>query len=82
MIIRTLDDVTSDALAAMQGAENPRLREIMTSLVKHLHAFVREVRLTEVEFRDAAAILNKMGSAQSGCALPKASNGSRPSTRQ
>ena len=40
---------------------NPRLREIMTSLVKHLHAFVRDVRLTEPEFRQAAAILNEMG---------------------
>ena len=61
MIIRTLDDVTADALAAMNRTENPRLREIMTSLVKHLHAFVREVRLTEPEFRQAAAILNEMG---------------------
>ena len=61
MIIRTLDDVTADALAAMSRTENPRLREIMTSLVKHLHAFVREVRLTEPEFRQAAAILNEMG---------------------
>ena len=61
MIIRTLDDVTADALAAMNRTENPRLREIMTSLVKHLHAFVREVRLTEAEFRQAAAILNEMG---------------------
>src|SRR5271166_591798 len=61
MIIRTLDDVTADALAAMSSTENPRLREIMTSLVKHLHAFVRDVRLTEPEFRQAAAILNEMG---------------------
>ena len=61
MIIRTLDDVTDDSLAAMSGTENPRLREIMTSLVKHLHAFVREVRLTEPEFRQAAAIVNELG---------------------
>src|SRR5580693_426517 len=61
MIIRTLEDVTVDALAAMNSTENPRLREIMASLIKHLHAFVREVRLTEPEFRQAAAILNEMG---------------------
>ena len=66
MIIRTLDDVTADALAAMNRTENPRLREIMTSLVKHLHTFVREVRLTEPEFRQAAAILNEMGKLSSG----------------
>jgi catechol 1,2-dioxygenase len=61
MIIRTLDDVTFDALAVMNGTEDPRLRDIMASLVKHLHAFVCEVRLTEPEFRQAAAILNEMG---------------------
>src|SRR5579863_7466816 len=61
MIIRALDDVTTDALAAMSGTEDPRLREIMVSLVKHLHAFVREARLTEPEFRQAAAILSAMG---------------------
>ena len=61
MIIRTLDDVTADALAAMESTEDPRLRDIMASLVKHLHAFVRDVRLTEPEFRQAAAILNEMG---------------------
>jgi len=33
----------------------------MVSLVTHLHAFVRDVRLTEAEFRDATAILNEMG---------------------
>ena len=61
MIIGTLDDVTWDALAAMRQTENPRLREIMASLVKHLHAFVREARLTEAEFRQAAALLNEIG---------------------
>jgi catechol 1,2-dioxygenase len=61
MIIRTLDEVTLDAVAAMKGADNPRFREIMVALVTHLHAFVREVRLTEVEFREAAAILEEMG---------------------
>ena len=61
MIIRTLDDVTADALAAMESTEDPRLRDIMASLVKHLHAFVRDVRLTEPEFRQAASILNEMG---------------------
>ncbi|MFZ0210660.1 MAG: dioxygenase [Roseiarcus sp.] len=61
LIIRTLDEVTLDAVAAMKGADNPRFREIMVALVTHLHAFVREVRLTEVEFREAAAILEEMG---------------------
>src|SRR4051812_41659569 len=33
----------------------------MVSLVTHLHGFVRDVRLTEVEFREATAILNEIG---------------------
>ena len=45
----------------MEQTPDPRLREIMVSLVGHLHAFVRDVRLTEAEFRDAAAIINEMG---------------------
>ena len=61
MIIRSLDDVTRDALAAMARTDDPRLREILTALVKHLHAFVRETRLTEAEFRAATAVVNEIG---------------------
>ncbi|MFX5506292.1 dioxygenase [Acinetobacter baumannii] len=34
----------------MANTTDPRLAEIMTSLVKHLHGFAREVRLTEPEW--------------------------------
>jgi catechol 1,2-dioxygenase len=61
MIIQRQEHVTEAAVAVMQRTTDPRLREIMVSLVRHLHGFVREVRLTEDEFRDAAAILNEMG---------------------
>src|SRR5690349_18821967 len=61
MIIERQEDVTTAALAVMERTADPRLREIMVSLVKHLHGFVRETRLTESEFRDAAAILNEIG---------------------
>jgi catechol 1,2-dioxygenase len=63
MIIERHEDVTPAALAVMEQTTDPRLREIMTSLVSHLHAFVREVRLTEQEFQSAAAILNEIGQA-------------------
>jgi catechol 1,2-dioxygenase len=33
----------------------------MISLVRHLHGFVRDIRLTEAEFREAAAILAELG---------------------
>ncbi|MBR0754752.1 catechol 1,2-dioxygenase [Bradyrhizobium jicamae] len=61
MIIARQEDVTPAVLAVMQRTTDPRLREIMISLVTHLHGFVRDVRLTEEEFRTAAAILNEMG---------------------
>jgi len=61
MIIKNHDDVTRDALAVMGRTTDPRLRSIMISLVKHLHAFVRDVRLTEPEFREAVGLLNDMG---------------------
>ena len=55
------NDVTQAVIAVMQRTADPRLREIMVSLVTHLHGFVRDVRLTEAEFRDATAILNEIG---------------------
>ena len=62
-IIETADDVTPVVLAAMAGAPNPRLRAIMESLVRHLHAFTREVRLTEDEYDVAIGFLNRIGQA-------------------
>lgn len=62
-MIRGHADVTPAVLAVMERTTDPRLREIMLSLVGHLHAFVREVRLTEDEFRAATQILNDLGQA-------------------
>jgi catechol 1,2-dioxygenase len=61
MILRNHEDVTADALRAMERTSDPRAREIMVALVKHLHAFVREAKLTEAEFREATAILAELG---------------------
>lgn len=61
MIIDGPDSVTKAVLSELQKADNPRFKEIMTSLVKHLHAFIREVKLTEDEFRNAGEIINSIG---------------------
>ncbi|MBI5260492.1 MAG: catechol 1,2-dioxygenase [Bradyrhizobium sp.] len=61
MIIEREQDVTVAALAVMERTSDPRLRQIMVSLVSHLHDFIRDVRLTEAEFREATAILAEMG---------------------
>ena len=37
----TEDDITAEVLRRFDGTQDPRLRQIMQSLVKHLHVFVR-----------------------------------------
>ena len=61
MIIGRQEELTGAVLEVMARTADPRLREIMSALVRHLHAFVREVRLTEDEFRAATAILSELG---------------------
>lgn len=42
--------VTQDAVASFSKASDPRLAEVMGLLVKHLHAFVDESKLTKAEW--------------------------------
>ena len=60
-MIKSPDDVTRAVTAVMEQTTDPRLREIMVSLVAHLHGFVRDVKLTETEFRAAAAFIVQLG---------------------
>ncbi|WP_441473790.1 dioxygenase family protein [Bosea sp. RAF48] len=62
-IIETQDAVTPVVLDAMSRAPNARLREVMASFVRHMHAFAREVRLTEDEFELGLDVLNRIGQA-------------------
>ena len=50
-------------LAAMDRAPDSRLRELMASLVTHLHRFVIESRVSEAEFERAVAFLVGIGQA-------------------
>ena len=61
MIIRNEKDVTRAVLEVMERTRDPRLRKIMTSLIEHLHGFVRDIGLTEKEFRAATELLNDIG---------------------
>jgi protocatechuate 3,4-dioxygenase beta subunit len=60
-IIENLDGVTDVVLAAMSRTPSPRLREVMAAFVRHLHAFAREVRLTQDEYDLAIDFLNRIG---------------------
>lgn len=55
--------MTDIVLRAMSRTPDARLREVMEILVRHLHAFVREARLTESEFEHAVDFLVRLGQA-------------------
>lgn len=57
----TEDNITDLAVRRWDTAHDPRLAEIMTALVRHLHDFAREVRLTEAEWMAAMTWLTRTG---------------------
>src|SRR5437868_5630396 len=61
MIINDQRDVTTAVLAELAKAPDARFREIMSALVRHLHDFAREVRLTEQEFQRAIQYVVALG---------------------
>ncbi|RLY93823.1 hydroxyquinol 1,2-dioxygenase [Kocuria tytonicola] len=58
---RREQELTEQVTASFVDTENPRLRQVMQSLVTHLHAFVRDVRLTEDEWNSAIEFLTEVG---------------------
>jgi hydroxyquinol 1,2-dioxygenase len=61
MIIRNQTDVTKAVLSEVERTKDPRTREILSALVRHLHDFARDVRLTEKEFREGCAFVAELG---------------------
>jgi hydroxyquinol 1,2-dioxygenase len=55
------DRLTADVVAAFAQAPDPRLREIMTALVRHVHAFAREVDLKPDEWAAGLEFLDAVG---------------------
>ena len=53
--------LVDEVVASFAGAESPRLRQLMQALTRHLHAFVREARLTEEEWSAAVEFLTAAG---------------------
>lgn len=54
---RLIDNV----LRSFDDCADPRLKTLMQSLVRHLHAFIRDVRLTEAEWNAAIEFLTAVG---------------------
>src|SRR5438045_9549398 len=61
MIIENQATVTAAVVGAFGRTADPRVREILLALVRHLHGFIREVRLTEREFQEATRLIAAMG---------------------
>src|SRR3984957_9209650 len=55
------DDITAAVLERFAATADPRLRQIMLALIKHLHEFVKEVELTETEWFQGIEILTEAG---------------------
>jgi hydroxyquinol 1,2-dioxygenase len=55
------ENLTDAVLAKLEDASDARFREIMISLIRHLHAFVRETELTEAEWFEGIRFLTATG---------------------
>ncbi len=53
--------LVDQVVASFEHAGDDRLGQLMRALTRHLHAFLREVRLTEDEWRQAIAFLTQTG---------------------
>ena len=53
--------ITDAVLERIAGAADPRIREISEALVRHLHAFVREIRPTQKEWEYGIDFLTRTG---------------------
>ncbi len=53
--------LVANVLASFDNAPDARLKQVMQSLVTHLHGFIRDVRLTEAEWNHAIGFLTAVG---------------------
>ena len=61
--MRAIDEntITEAALEQMASTPNPRLKQIMAALTRHLHDFAREVDLTPEEWLEGIKFLTAVG---------------------
>ncbi|UFW90573.1 catechol 1,2-dioxygenase [Bradyrhizobium barranii] len=62
-IIESSADVTPTVLRAMSSTPDRRLQQVAEAFVRHVHAFAREVNLSEGEFELGVDFLNRIGQA-------------------
>ncbi len=54
-------NLTESTIARLADCRDPRLKRIMTSLIRHAHDFVRDVELTEAEWMEGIKFLTATG---------------------
>ncbi len=61
--MRNLDQntITESALERLAQCPDPRLKEVMTALIRHVHEFAREVKLTPAEWMKGIEFLTDVG---------------------
>jgi len=57
----TKDSVTDAVIASFVGAKDARLKEVLAHLVRHLHAFAKDAKLTHAEWKAAIDFLYAAG---------------------
>jgi hydroxyquinol 1,2-dioxygenase len=57
----TEETLTEAAIARLKDVKDPRFKQIMASAIKHLHAFARDVQLTEEEWFEGVKFLTAVG---------------------
>ncbi|WP_213780718.1 intradiol ring-cleavage dioxygenase [Caballeronia sp. dw_276] len=55
------DNITQAVLDRLSGCTDPRMRRISEALVRHLHAFVKEIEPSEEEWAGAITFLTRTG---------------------
>jgi catechol 1,2-dioxygenase len=61
MIVEDQMQLTEAVIHEMGRTQDPRVHQILESLVRHLHGFIREVRLSEAEFDAALRFVTDLG---------------------
>jgi hypothetical protein len=62
-IVDDPDSITEVVLKAMSDTDDGRLKQIVDAMVRHAHAFLREVRLTDQEFEKGLEFIKAIGQA-------------------
>jgi hydroxyquinol 1,2-dioxygenase len=57
----TEHNITDAVIARFDNCADPRLKEVLSSLVRHLHSFVRETALSEAEWNRGIEFLTATG---------------------